>query len=107
MSDNEFTFIEPGTKTKQYVTINPSSARFNALAHAAIGDSKWVTLESSSKLMVKITPCDEGNRHAISVDPSHQLGRLSAFVRDKKCRYGRYPVEVRDGSLYFQLEPNP
>jgi hypothetical protein len=63
-----------------------------------------VTIEGNAKLMVKLTPCEEGHRHASALDLSNQIGKLSRFVRDQKCRFGRYPAEVRDGSLYFQLE---
>lgn len=108
MSEHVFFDIAPmpkgHTPSTYHVTIGESMAYVSKLSRAAIGNPGHVRLAITADGLVRIKPVSQVTEMTIPMDPSGQMARLSSYCRYHGYRLGRYPVEVRDGALYVQLE---
>lgn len=75
-----------------------------AMAALALTRQRHVSIAVSKSGVVRIRPTDESGSYVPKMGLDGSIPRIASYCKQYGYRDGFYPVEVRDGALYFQLE---
>lgn len=119
MSDDEFQEIGPRTRNgrtaefnitikcvhdKHGFYVSKSLLTMRAVRALALGRDRFISIAITPSGRVRIRPAVEVTTETARIGLEGSVPRIASYCRERGYRDGVYPVEVRDGALYFQLE---
>lgn len=118
MSDDEFQEIGPRTRSgrtaefnitikcvhdKHGFYVSRSLLTMRAVRALALGRERFISIAITPGGRVRIRPATEITAETARIGLEGGVPRIASYCRERGYREGVYPVEVRDGALYFQL----